>query len=426
MGDRTITAAGLALSVVVLAQGCRPAHDDTPHALPTVHGPSSATTAVANAESRDGGDAPDAASAAEREADAGDGRARAAAKLVPDEAVGPLIARLSENAGNFPSENYVTNETSLLHVADVLRGPTLRGRAYVGVGPEQNYTYLAMLEPRVAYIIDIRRGNLLEHMLFRGCFEAGETRAEFLGALLARRPRSVLPTETDASPSASRAGFAPIEAAFRGVPADTALRDEGVARTKALLDRLAVARTLGDDKALARIHDAFAKHGLAIAYTMLNVERKYPTLGENFSARDSAGEAASFLGSEEIYARVRRLVLENRVLPVVGDFGGTHALRAIAEDIRARDLTLGVFYTSNVEQYLFEQRSYGAFVTSVQSMPHDAESRLVRVWFDAGKPHPSQRPGHRTTQLTIGVDTFLARATKTPFKFYWDVVTQAP
>ncbi|MBL9109091.1 MAG: hypothetical protein JNM74_07470, partial [Myxococcales bacterium] len=54
--------------------------------------------------------------------------AEASGKLVPDEAIGPLVARLSEPPGDFPSENYVTNETSLLHVAKALRDPRLRGR----------------------------------------------------------------------------------------------------------------------------------------------------------------------------------------------------------------------------------------------------------------------------------------------------------
>ena len=118
------------------------------------------------------------------------------------------------------------------------------------------------------------------------------------------------------------------------------------------------------------------------------------------------------------------MVLENRVIPVVGDFGGKHALRAVAEDMTARGLSLGVFYASNVEQYLFEQRSYGTFVESVRAMPRDDESLLVRVWFDAGKPHPAQQPGHRTTQLSIPANAFLARATNKPFLYYWDVVNQ--
>jgi hypothetical protein len=250
--------------------------------------------------------------------------------------------------------------------------------------------------------------------------EAAKTRAEFLTALLARRVAAVA---TGAEAGAD-AGFAPLDAAFRAAKPDTLLRDEGIARTKSLLDRLAVAHTSSDDKAVARLHEAFSKHGLGIAYTMLNSGRQYPRLGEALSARDPNGQPASFLASEELYTRVRRLVVENRVIPVVGDFGGKHALRAVAEDMRARGVTLGVFYTSNVEQYLFEQKTYGAFVESVRAMPRDDDSLMVRVWFDAGKPHRAQRPGLRTTQLTIPANAFLARAAKKPFLYYWDVVNQ--
>ncbi len=396
------TVIGVLALAVTYALACRGTHDDTTRARM----PEPADASVATATATAGG------------ADAGD------ARYVRDDSVGPWIARLSESPGDFPSENYVTNEASLLDVAAALRDPKLHDRGYVGVGPEQSYTYLAMLEPRVAYIVDIRRGNLLEHMMFRGCFEAGKTRAEFLTALLARRVPAVTGAITSATDAGTDAGFAALDAAFRAAPPDAVLRDEGIARTKSLLDRLVVAHTASDDKAITRLHEAFAKHGLGIAYTMLDSGRRYPRLGETLSARDPDGKPASFLASEEIYTRVRRLVVENRVIPVVGDFGGKHALRAVAEDMRARGVKLGVFYTSNVEQYLFEQKTYGAFVESVRAMPRDDASLMVRVWFDAGKAHPAQRPGLRTTQLTIPANAFLARATKKPFLYYWDVVNQ--
>ena len=336
--------------------------------------------------------------------------------LLPDEDVGPLLARLSESPGEFPSDNYVTNETSLLDVAPALRDPRLEGRAYVGVGPEQNFSYLAMLSPKVAYIVDIRRGNLLEHMFLRACFEEGKTRSEFLSALLARAP---LPLGT---PEREYKGFLGLAAAFQGAKGDPALRDGSLARVKKLLDRLHVAHTVADDEELARIHQAFFDKGLALAYTMKNSGRKYPTLAENFSAVDPSGAPATFLASEESYARVRKLVLENRVLPIVGDFGGKHALLAIADDMVARGLLLGAFYTSNVEQYLFDAHTYPNFIASVKAMPRDDASLLVRVWFDQGKPHPLQKPGQRTTQLTMSADDFVVRAEGKGFASYWDVV----
>jgi hypothetical protein len=343
--------------------------------------------------------------------------------LVRDEELGPLVDRLSEAPGNFPSDNFVSNETSYLDVAPALSEPALRGRALVGVGPEQIFTYAALLEPAVVYIVDIRRGNMLEHLVLRGCFEAGESRAGFLSALLARRPRRSHGGDEDAGTKLSTDGFAPLAAAFASVPPDRALRDEGIARSHALLARLHVVHAPRDDETIARIHDAFFTRGLAIAFTMKNGGTWYPTLGEMLAERDPNGDQASFLASEERYRRVRRLVLANRVIPVVGDFGGRHALAAVAADMCARGLQLGAFYTSNVEQYVFDARTYGAFVDNVAAMPHDEKSLIVRVWFDQGRPHPLQRPGRRTTSLATSASAFLARAQARPYATYWDVVT---
>jgi hypothetical protein len=340
--------------------------------------------------------------------------------LVPDEELGPLMARLSESPGDFPSDNFVSNETSYLDVASSLSVPALRGRAYVGVGPEQNLTYLALLEPVVAYIVDIRRGNLLEHIVLRGCFEAGATRAEFLSALLARHPR---PPRDGVSDAGEAAGFQPLADAFASAPPDPKLLDEGIARSRALLDRLHVTRAPHDDANLARIHRAFFGRGLSLAFEMKNSGLAFPTLGAILAARDPAGVEASFLASEARYQRVRRMVLANRVVPVVGDFGGRHALRAVADDMRARGLLLGVFYVSNVEQYLFPAHTYLAFVANVAAMPRDDASLLVRVWLDPFEAHPAQRPGHKTTTLTAGASAFVARAEARPFASYWEVVT---
>ncbi|HQP39244.1 MAG TPA: hypothetical protein PLI95_28870, partial [Polyangiaceae bacterium] len=73
--------------------------------------------------------------------------AAARAPLMNDAQLGELMRKLSERPGDFPSRNFVSNETSLLDVAPALRDGRLRGRAYVGVGPEQNLTYVGLSEP---------------------------------------------------------------------------------------------------------------------------------------------------------------------------------------------------------------------------------------------------------------------------------------
>src|SRR5579864_6389444 len=66
----------------------------------------------------------------------------------------------SEEDGFFRSDNLLSNETSFQYIIpDVLKSAK-QGRVYIGVGPEQNFTYIAALKPAMAVIIDIRHGNL--------------------------------------------------------------------------------------------------------------------------------------------------------------------------------------------------------------------------------------------------------------------------
>src|SRR5258705_9575324 len=90
------------------------------------------------------------------------------------------IARLSEPSGVFDADNLISNERSYLEVAPALAARQVEGGAYIGVGPDQNFSYIARVRPAVAYIIDIRRDNLLLHLLFKALFLEARTRAEYL------------------------------------------------------------------------------------------------------------------------------------------------------------------------------------------------------------------------------------------------------
>jgi hypothetical protein len=77
-----------------------------------------------------------------------------------------LVERLSESGGYFDTDNLISNESSYLHVMGALREVDVRGGAYIGVGPDQNFSYIARVRPSIAFIIGIRRDNLLEHLFF--------------------------------------------------------------------------------------------------------------------------------------------------------------------------------------------------------------------------------------------------------------------
>src|SRR5687767_6207169 len=97
-----------------------------------------------------------------------------------DTSFAATIARLSEPGGYFDTDNLVSNETSVLHVLPTLERRGVRGGAYIGVGPEQNFSYIAAVRPAVAYIVDIRRDNLLQHLWYKALFALARDPAEFL------------------------------------------------------------------------------------------------------------------------------------------------------------------------------------------------------------------------------------------------------
>ena len=350
------------------------------------------------------------ASPAPAEQDAGPAEADAGPAPITDAQLGALSMRLSEDTGEFPSDNLVSNETSYLHVAEAL-GAIPRGRAYVGVGPEQNLSYIAILRPAIAYVVDIRRENLLEHIAIRAAMEDATTRAEFVGRLTAREVPDGI---EDAAP------FERIAEAFSKARRRTALRDEAVERSVALHERLGIALAGGDRRKYVRIHQAFFAKGLDLAYTMEGSARPYRPL------RSQLAEPMSFVANERTYAWVRQFVRENRLVPLVGDFAGERALASVAQDIRTRGLFLGAFYASNVEEYLFDGRVYPAFVQNLGRFPADERSVVVRVWFDRGRPHPAQREGHRSTTIAAPLARFLERCASAPFRTFWDVVTWTP
>src|SRR6202040_3294748 len=109
------------------------------------------------------------------------------------------IERLSEDGGDFDTDNLISNERSYLDVIPALHGSSVSGGASVGVGPDQNFSYIAQIRPTMAFIVDIRRDNLLLHLLFKALFAAAQNRAEYVSLLTGRRSPDALETWRDAS-----------------------------------------------------------------------------------------------------------------------------------------------------------------------------------------------------------------------------------
>jgi hypothetical protein len=119
------------------------------------------------------------------------------------------------------------------------------------------------------------------------------------------------------------------------------------------------------------------------------------------SATDQRRTTGSFLASEGTYQTVRDLQLRNLVIPVVGDFAGTQAVARIGGFLREQNLTVAVFYASNVEMYLFRNDAWRTFYRNLASLPVNRDSVVLRSAFGGfgmgypgtGLPDPGRAPG---------------------------------
>src|SRR5262249_52802570 len=142
--------------------------------------------------------------------------------------------------------------------------------------------------------------------------------------------------------------------AFAAVPASETLYRQNLASIEAQLTKThAFALPTRDLESLRQIFELFFRSGFAL--------RASPTYADLMTATDERGTARSYLSSEPAFAFLKDLETRNLVVPVVGDFGGPKAIRAIARWLKARGATVGAFYLSNVEQYLLQDGKWGAF-----------------------------------------------------------------
>src|ERR1044071_3413755 len=77
-----------------------------------------------------------------------------------------LVTGLSEPGGTFITDKLLSNEIAFQDVLPELQRRRVQG-AYLGVGPEQNLSYIAALQPPIAFVVDLQRGNLRLHLLYR-------------------------------------------------------------------------------------------------------------------------------------------------------------------------------------------------------------------------------------------------------------------
>jgi len=314
-----------------------------------------------------------------------------------DAAFWKLFVELSEPDGFYADNNYVSNEIGLQRVLPQLEQTFEPGGVYLGVGPEQNFSYVAALRPRIAFIVDIRRQNAMEHLLYKALFELSENRADFV-SLLFSRPR---PPGLDSNSTADA-----LFTAYRGVAADRTLFETTLASiTRVLVERHGLALDDADRASVAKVFAAFYEDGPDIHYVFRERDQDHPSYFVVMEMTDDSGTNWSFLGSEERFQRVKRMQLANLIVPVVGDFAGPKTMRAIGDYVRGLGDTIDVFYVSNVEQYLFPDGPWRSFYENVSTFPLSADAIFIRSFFRAARRCNSDIPNR--TPMTSSIVEFL-------------------
>jgi hypothetical protein len=350
---------------------------------------------------------------------------RAATNLdVSIEQFGRYIEQWSEPEGYFDSDNFISNETSYLHVIDQLQKQVKPGGVYFGVGPDQNFSYIVHTRPVLAIITDIRRQNMLEHLWYKALFALASNRVEYLSLLTSREvPRVNLNSSLEQ-----------ILQAVEESRTNEELFRKNMANVKGLLvERYRLKLTQADLTKIEFVYHTFWHEGLDLRFSSIgrNNAMNYPTLAEMLLETDRQGRQQSYVSSEELFQQLKKFEAENRILPIVGDFAGPRAFKTVGAFLKANGQQVSTFYTSNVEfylfsssdwRYLFSSSNWARFVGNVRSLPFSNDAVFIRSYFGNGRAHPLNIRGHRSTSLVKAVAPFLAEYDAGKITEYWDIV----
>jgi hypothetical protein len=342
-------------------------------------------------------------------------RAELPARL-DDGAFWRMITSFSEPNGFFNSDNLISNEDTYQYVIPELMRTVKPGGVYLGVGPDQNFTYIAAVAPRMAFIPDVRRGNLLVHLMYKAIFELSPTRAAFLSRLFSRPEPAGLPAD---------ASVDDLMTAFLAATPDRNLYGRNYrAITESLTTRHGFPLSTDDLAGIEFAYGSFFAAGPRLTFVSNGGgggRNRYPTYAELQSATDTEDVSRSFLASEAAFRAVKALEEKNLIVPLVGNFAGPKALRQVGAYLREHGAVVTTFYTSNVEQYLFQDRQWDDFRANVAALPIDDTSTFIRSCFNTC----SSPGGSRAVTLLDSMPALLREAASGRVQSYWDVLNHS-
>jgi len=298
-------------------------------------------------------------------------------RQVSDKEFWTIVATFSESGGTFVSDNIISNEIEFQRVIPDVQRTVGRG-VYLGVGPEQNFTYISAFKPSIAFIFDIRRGNLLLHLIYKALIELSGDRIEFLSRLFARKPSAGITHNSTARD---------LFEAFSRAPLSGNLAQDNL---RAILNRLE--QTHGfllsedDKRGISEVYRALYSGGPQIRGDF-GGGSWIPSYAVLMAQTDLNGHDHSFLESERNFRILKTYESRNLIVPLVADFAGDKAILAVARYLKNYHASVTTFYASNVEEYLFKSGTAPKFYENVSALPIAEDAMFIRSFYthtDAG------------------------------------------
>ena len=246
-------------------------------------------------------------------------------------------------------------------------------------------------------------------------------RAGFMSLLFARaRPAGL---DGQSTPEA-------LFTAYAAVPPDTLAYAKNLAAiTEWLTKRHGFGLTTNDLQALDYVYRAFATAGPDITYGFPSGGGRgfgrWPSYAQLMLESDGQGNNRSYLASEENFRFLKDLQTKNLLVPLVGNFSGEKTVRAVGRYLKERNATVTAFYTSNVEQYLFQQGDdWQRFYGNVAMLPLDSTSTFIRS-LSNGNGFRAGSPNSRSVQLLSSIQETLKAVQDGRVLTYYDMIQLA-
>ncbi|MGH9766442.1 MAG: hypothetical protein ACREAB_03330 [Blastocatellia bacterium] len=334
-----------------------------------------------------------------------------------------LVNRLSEKAGYFGSDNLVSNELSYQHVLGRLAKLSVAGGAYLGVGPDQNFTYIAQIKPRVVILVDIRRDAMLQHLMFKALFMMSRNRIEYLSNLFARP----LPKDYRKWNDRPIRDFIDY---FDRTPMDQKLAEKLRQEMRKRVASFGLQLSPRDIETIDEIYQAFYTDCLEVRYTIRDrpTGRFFPAYRDLLLEKDLEGRHRNYLAAEADFQVIKNLQDRNLIIPVTADLSGQQGVKAIAAFLKEINEKVSAFYVSNVEFYLWRYDTMDRFVDNLKALPIDDKSVIIRSYFNYAyytEVHPQTVGNSFSVQLMQTIDSMLKDyASDRRYDSYWDMATR--